>query len=105
MQLPAGSVEGEDSDTTAEVTLLETSRTISASATASASWFPTGMLLMATIAVGLRYFDRERLCTLGQGWKEHFPEELAGKLQLSAGTVRLGETVRLAYYAQSECGP
>jgi hypothetical protein len=30
-----------------------------------------GTLLMATIAVGLCYFG---LCTLGQGWKEHFAE-------------------------------
>jgi hypothetical protein len=29
---------------------------------------------MATIAVGLCYFGHERLCTLGQGWKEHFAE-------------------------------
>jgi energy-coupling factor transporter ATP-binding protein EcfA2 len=43
----------------------------------------------------------EARCQLFRVGKSTFLKILAGKLQLSAGTVRLGETVRLGYYEQS----
>jgi hypothetical protein len=78
-------VEGEDSDTAAEVTLLKDFTYNFRQRDRVTIVVPNGYAFD-----GDHCRDRERLCTLGQGWKEHFPEDIGGSVQWLARRPRAG---------------